>query len=67
MVEDMFTSRIKDEFPYSSKTKLIKIQDPIDKLVFDVKKALEEYNNYEKNKISIKILEGNREIGILSS
>lgn len=67
MVEDMFAPRMKNDFPSRRREiEIIEYKEPIEKLVSDVKKALDEYNRAEENKLSIKILEGSREVGVLS-
>lgn len=41
------------------------LQEPIDKLVSDVKKALDEYNNRVQNNISIKIVKDSKEFELV--
>lgn len=67
MVEDMFSPRVRDQFSSNARNiEVIEVKEPIDKFVDDLKRALEEYNRKENHKFSLKIIDGNREVGILS-
>lgn len=63
MVEDMFTSRVKD---CEIICRRIQNEDPMTKLVRTIKECIKDYNGNETDKLAIKIMDGDREIATLN-